>query len=73
MRLWCGRHRCTGGNEARSVLAGSSIVKTAGGSLREAISEKHLRVGKDRGQSTELPNWDLGPYEGILARGSNED
>jgi hypothetical protein len=49
------------------------IVKTAGSGLGEGISETHLHVRKARGLSTELPNWELGPSEGILAWGSNKD
>ena len=64
---------CTRGNKAHGILAGSSIVKTAGSGPREAISETHLHVGKARGLSAELPDWKIGPCEGILVRGSNED
>jgi hypothetical protein len=58
-------------NKAR---ARSSIVKTVGSSLEEAISETHLRVGKAQEQSTELPDQEnLGPYNSIIARSSNEN
>ena len=57
-------------------MAGSLIVKTAG-SIRERLAERHVRDPLVRGEgprlSTELPNWELGPCEGFLARGSNED
>jgi hypothetical protein len=44
---------CTEGNEAHDVLAGSSIVETAG-SVREKLeAEHHLRVEKAQ-LSTEL-------------------
>jgi hypothetical protein len=62
---------CTKGNKAYAILAESSIVKMARTSPREAITETHLHVGKARGLSTELSNWDLGPCEG-LQRGLGE-
>ena len=52
------------------------IVKTAG-SIRERLAGRHVRDPLVRGEvprlSTELPERELGPYEGLLARGSNED
>jgi hypothetical protein len=64
----------SGGNEARNGLAGSSIVKTTESGPREAILKTHLRVGKARGLSMKLLDWELGPCEGIFAKGgSNED
>ena len=67
---------CTGGNKARGISAGSLIVKTAG-SIRERLAERHigdpLARGEGLGLSTELPDQELSPYEGFLARGSNED
>jgi hypothetical protein len=52
----------------------SSIVKMVGSSPGEAIAETHLCMGKARGWlSTELPDRELGYYQDILARGSNED
>ena len=52
------------------------IVKTAG-RIWERLAVRHvgdpLACGKGLKQSTELPNWELGPCEGFLARGSNED
>ena len=67
---------CTGGNKARGILAGSLIVKTAG-SIRKRLAEWHVGDPLARGEgprlSTELPDQELGPCEGFLARGSNED
>ena len=67
---------CTGGNKARDVLAGSLIVKMAG-SIRERLAGRHVGDPLARGEgprlSTELPDRELGPCEGFLARGSNED
>ena len=57
-------------------MAGSLIVKTEG-SIRERLAERHigdpLTRGEDPRLSTELPDRELGPCEGFLARGSNED
>jgi len=39
----------------------------------EAISETHLRMEKTQGLSMELPDRELSPCKGILARGSNKD
>jgi hypothetical protein len=39
---------CTGGNEARGVSAGSSIVETVGSVREEPEAEHHLRVEKAR-------------------------
>ena len=67
---------CTGGNKARGLSAGSLIVKTAG-SIQERLAERHvgdpLAHGEGPRLSTELPNQELGPCEGFLARGFNED
>ena len=67
---------CTGENKAHGVSAGSMIVKTAG-SIRERLAERHIKDLLARGEgprlSTELPDRELGPCEGFLARGSNED
>jgi hypothetical protein len=65
---------CTGGNEARGVSAGSSIVEMAGSVREELEVEHHLRVEKAcsclRSYSTEV----LGPRMGFpLRRGTNED
>ena len=52
------------------------IVKTAG-SIRERLAGRHVGDPLVRGEglwlSTELPDRELGPYEGFLAMGSNED
>ena len=67
---------CTEGNKARGISAGSLIVKTAG-SIRERLAGRHigdpLACGEGPRLSTELPDRELGPCEGFLARGSNED
>ena len=67
---------CTEGNKARGILAESLIVKMAG-SIRERLAERHIGDPLARGEgprlSTELPDRELGPCEGFLARGSNED
>ena len=67
---------CTGGNKAHDISARSLIVKTAG-SIQERLAGRHvgdpLAHGEGPGLSTELPDWELGPCEGFLARGSNED
>ena len=67
---------CTGGNKARGVLARILIVKTAW-SIWERLAGRHigdpLARGKGPTLSTELPDRELGPCDGFLARGSNED
>ena len=67
---------CTIGNKARGVSVRSLIVKTAG-SIRERLAGRHVGDPLARGEgsrlSTELPDWELGPCEGFLVRGSNED
>ena len=67
---------CTGGNKARAVSAGSLIVKTAG-NIWERLAGRHvgdpLVHGEGPRLSMELPDQELGPCEGFLARGSNED
>ena len=67
---------CTGGNKTRGVLAGSLIVKTVG-SIQERLAERHvgdpLACGEGPRLSTELPDRELDPCEGFLARGSNKD
>ena len=67
---------CTEGNKARGVSAESLIAKTAG-SIRERLAERHVGAPLVRGEglrlSMELPDRELGPYEGFLTRGSNED
>ena len=67
---------CTGGNKARGVSVGSLIVKMAG-SIWERLAGRHvedpLACGEGPRLSTELPDQELGPCEGFLARGFNED
>ena len=47
------------------------------GSIRERLAERHigdsLACGEGPRLSTELPDRELGPCEGFLARGSNKD
>ena len=65
---------CTGGNEARGVSAGSSIVETAGSVREEPEAEHHLRVEKARGSLQSYSTEVLGPRVGFpLHRGTNED
>ena len=65
---------CIGGNKACGVLVGSLIVKTVG-SIRERLAGRHIGDPLAHGPrlSTELPDRELGPCEGFLARGSNKD
>ena len=67
---------CTRGNKARSISAESLIVKTVG-SIWERLAGRHVGDPLARGEglrlSTELLDQELGPCEGFLARGSNED
>ena len=67
---------CTKGNKACSVLVGSLTVKTTG-SIRERLARRHVGDPLARGEgprlSMELLDRELGPCEGFLARGSNED
>ena len=57
-------------------MTGSLIVKTAG-SIWERLAGRHVGDPLARGEgpmlSTELPDWEIGPYEGFLVRGSNKD
>jgi hypothetical protein len=63
-----------GGNEARGVSAGSSIVKTAGSVREEPEAEHHLRVEKACGSLRSYSTKVLGPRVGFpLRRGTNED
>ena len=66
----------TRGNKARDVSVGSLIVKTAR-SIQERLAGRHvgdpLALGEGPRLSTELPDQELSPCEGFLARGSNED
>ena len=47
------------------------------GSIRERLTKRHVGDPLARGEgsrlSMELPDLELGPCEGFLARGSNED
>jgi hypothetical protein len=52
---------CIGGNEARGVLVGSSIVKTTESFQEETESEALLARGEGPWLSTELLDWVLGP------------
>jgi hypothetical protein len=65
---------CTGGNEARGVSVGSSIVETAGSVREEMKAEHHLRVEKARGSLWSYSIEVLGLCVGFpLHRGTNED
>jgi hypothetical protein len=65
---------CTGGNEARGVSAGSSIVETAGSILEEPEAEHHLRVEKAQNSLQSYSSVVLGPRVGCpLRRGTNKD
>jgi hypothetical protein len=65
---------CTRGNEARGVLAGSSIVETSGSVREEPEAEHHLCVDKARGSLRSYSTAVLGPRVGYrLRRGTNED
>jgi hypothetical protein len=65
---------CIRGNEARGVLAGSSIVETTGSVREEPEAEHHLRVEKAYGSLRSYSTEVLGPRVGFpLRRGTNED
>ena len=65
---------CTRGNEARGILAGSSIVETSGSVREEPKAEHHLRVEKACGSLRSYLTEVLGPRVGYhLRRGTNED
>jgi hypothetical protein len=65
---------CTGGNEARGVSAGSSLVEMAGSIREEPKAENHLRMEKARGSLRSYSTEVLGPRAGFpLRRGTNED
>ena len=67
---------CTGRNKAHDVSVESLIVKTAG-SIRERFAGRHvgdpLACGEGSRLSMDLPDRELGPCEGFLSMGSNED
>ena len=56
---------------------GRKLDSEDGGSIRERLAGRHigdpLAHGEGPKPSTELPDRELGPCEGFLARGSNED
>jgi hypothetical protein len=65
---------CTGGNEARDVSVGSSIVETAGSVREELEAEHHLRLEKARDSLRSYSIEVLGPRVGFpLRKGTNED
>jgi hypothetical protein len=65
---------CTGGNEARSVSVGSSIVETARSVREEPEAEHHLHVEKARDSLRSYSTEVLGPQVGFpLRRGTNKD
>jgi hypothetical protein len=65
---------CTGGNEVRSVLTGSSIVETVGSVREEPEAEHHSHVEKARDSLLSYSAEVLGPRVGYpLRRGTNED
>jgi hypothetical protein len=65
---------CTGGNKVRDVLAGSSIVETAGSVREEPEAEHHLSMEKSRGSLRSYLTEVLGPRVGYpLRRGTNKD
>jgi hypothetical protein len=64
----------TGGNEAHSVSAGSSIVETVGSVREEPKAEHHLSMEKARDSLWSYSTVVLGPHVGYpLSRGTNED
>jgi hypothetical protein len=60
--------KCTGGNEARDVLAGSSIVETEGSTREEPEAEHHMHVEKARGSLRSYSTVVLGPRVGFPLR-----
>jgi hypothetical protein len=65
---------CTRGNEALSVLAGSSIVEMTGSVREEPEVEHHLHVEKARDSLRSYSTEVLGPRVDFhLRRGTNED
>lgn len=55
---------CTRKHVTHGVLAEKMIVKSVGAVQEVAITEIHLYVGKDYGQSMELRDRELGPFMG---------
>ena len=74
--MWCGRQLVPEGTRPAAFHSGSLIVKTAE-SIRERLVGRNVGDPLARGEgpmlSMELPDWVLGPCEGFLAMGSNED
>jgi hypothetical protein len=65
---------CTGGNEARGVSVGKSVVETTESVREEPEAEQHLRVEKARDSLWSYSTVVLGPRVGYpLHRGTNED
>jgi hypothetical protein len=65
---------CIGGNEARDVSTGSSIVDTTGSVPEEPEVENHLHVEKAHGSVRSYSTEVLGPRVGYpLCRGTNDD
>jgi hypothetical protein len=65
---------CTGGNEARGVSTGSSIVETEGSVQEEQEVEHHLHVEKACDSLRSYSTVVIGPRVGYpLRRGTNED
>lgn len=58
-------------NEAHGILTRSLTVKMVRSGRGEAISETYL--AKDYGLPMDTPDRKLGPYEGILLIGYNND
>ena len=56
---------------------GRKLDSEDGGRIRERLASRHVEDPLARGEgprlSTELPDREVGPCEGFLARGSNED
>ena len=67
---------CTEGNKAGDSSARSLIVKTVR-SIQERLAGRHVGGSLAHGEgprlSMELLDRELGPCEGFLVRGSNED
>jgi hypothetical protein len=64
----------TGGNKARDVSTGSSIVETVGSVREEPEAEHHLRMEKAHDSLRSFSTVVLGPHMGFpLRRGTNED
>jgi hypothetical protein len=61
---------CTGGNEARVVLARSLIVETVGSVQEELEAEHHLCVEKARGYLWSYSTMVLGPPMATLCVGA---